>query len=82
MAPGTIEQHARADNVGVNEIQRRIDAAIDVRLSRKINDRVKLMLSHKRVHLVSAGDVGFEKFIAFAMLFDQAVKIGEIASVS
>ena len=40
------------------------------------------MLSHKRVHLVGVGDIGFEKLVAFAMFFDHAGEIGEIARVS
>src|SRR5438046_9730688 len=77
-----IEQHAGADNVGVNEILRRIDAAIDVRLGREIDDSKKLMLKHKCVHRVGVGDVGFEKFIALAMFFDHALEIGEVAGIS
>ena len=77
-----IEQHAGADNIGVDEIQRRINAAIDVRFGGEIDDRVKLMLGHERVHLISVGDIGFEKLVTLAMFFDYAVKIGEITRVS
>ena len=82
MFPRGIEQHARADHVGVNEILRRIDAAIDVRLGREIDDGKKLMLKHECVHRVGVGDVGFEKFIALAMFFDHALEIGEVAGIS
>ena len=67
--------------IGVNEIERRIDAAIDVRFRGKINHGIKLMFSHKRVHLVGIGDVGFEKLVALAMFLDHAIEIGEIAGV-
>ena len=77
-----IEQHARADDVGVDEVLRRIDAAIDMRLGREIDHRVKLMLGHERVHLVEVGDVGFEKFVALSMFFDHAIEIGGISGVS
>jgi len=53
-----------------------------MRFGGEIDDRVKLMLGHERVHLVGIGDIGFEKFVAFAMFFDHAVEIGEIARVS
>ncbi len=77
-----IEQHAGADNVAVNEILRRIDAAIDVRLGREIDDGKKLVLKHECVHRVGIGDVGFEKFVALAMFLDHAIEISQIAGVS
>jgi hypothetical protein len=40
------------------------------------------MLRHKRIHLISICDIGFEKLVAFAMFFDHAIQIGEIARVS
>ena len=81
VAPGGIEQHARPDHVGVDEILRRIDAAIDMRFGREIDDGVELLLGHERVHLVGIGDVGLEKFVALAMFLDHAVEIGEISRV-
>ena len=81
MPPRAIEQHARADHVGVNEILRRIDAAIDVRFGGEIDHGIKLVLGHERVHLVGVGDIGFEKFVALAMFLDHAIEIGEIAGV-
>jgi hypothetical protein len=53
-----------------------------MRFGGKINHGVKLVLGHERVHLIGARDVGFEKLVAFAMFFDHAVEIGEIARVS
>jgi len=41
-----------------------------------------LMLGHERVHLVSVGDVSFEKLVALAMFLDHAIEISEIARVS
>ena len=79
---GAIEKHARADNIGVNEIERIVDAAIDMRFGREIDNRIKLMLGHERVHLIGIGDIGFEKLVAFAMFLDHAVQIGEVARVS
>ena len=75
------EQDARADHVGVNEILRRIDAAIDMRFGGEIDHGKKLVLDHELVHLVRIGDVGFEKFVAFAMFFDHTIEIGEVAGV-
>ena len=77
----TIEEHAGADYVRVNEVLRRIDAAIHVRFGRKINDREKLVLGHNRVHLVGVGDVGFEKLITLAMFLDHAVQIGRVSGI-
>ena len=82
MPAGAIEQHARADDIGVNEIERSVDAAIDMRFGREIDDRIKLMLGHERIHLIGICDIGFEKFVAFAMFLDHAVQIGEISRVS
>ncbi len=53
-----------------------------MRFSGKVNYGVKLMLGHERVHLVGIGNIGFEKFVAFAMFLDHAIKIGEITGVS
>src|SRR6266513_3092199 len=66
----------------MNEIERVVDAAVDVRFRSKIHDRVKPMLGHQRVHLVRVRDIGFEKFVTFAMFLDHAIEIGEIARVS
>jgi hypothetical protein len=41
-----------------------------------------LMLGHERVHLIGVRDIGFEKLVAFAMFFDHAIQIGEVARVS
>ncbi len=65
----------------MNEVLGRIDASIDVRLGGEIDDGEELMLEHEGVHRVGVGDIGFEKFVAFAMFLDHAVKIGEVAGV-
>ena len=44
-----------------------IDAAVDVRFGGEIDDGIKLMLGHERVHLVGICDIGFEKFVTLAM---------------
>jgi len=66
----------------VNEIERIVDAAVHVRFSREIDDRIELMLGHEHVHLIGVRDIGFEKLVAFAMFFDHAIQIGEVARVS
>ena len=81
MAPGAIEQNARADDVGVNEIQRIVDAAVDVAFGRKIDDSIKRVLRHERVHLVGIGDIGFEKFVALAMFLGDSVQVREVSGV-
>jgi hypothetical protein len=77
-----IQQHARADDVCVNEVEWIVNAAVYVRFSRKIDDPIELMFGHERVHLIGVRDVGFEKLVAFAMFFDYAIQIGEVARVS
>ena len=82
VAPGAIEQDAGADDVRVNEIQRVVDAAVDVRFGGEIYDGVKRVLGHERVHLVGIGDIGFEKFVALAMFLRDSVQVREISGVS
>src|SRR5947208_16546287 len=82
MPPDAIQQYAGTDDVCMNEIQWIVDAAVHVRFSREIDDRIELMLGHKRVHLVGVCDIGFEKLVALAMLFDHAIESGEVARVS
>ena len=53
-----------------------------MRFGREIHDREELVLEHERVHCIGVGDVGFEKFIALAMVFDQALETGEVAGIS
>src|SRR3954466_14520162 len=77
----TIEEHARADYVRVNEVLRGVDAAIDVRFRGKIYDCEKLVLGHDRVHLIGIGDVRFEKLVALAMFLDHTVQIGWISGI-
>ena len=40
------------------------------------------MLGHERVDLIGIGDVGFEKFVAFAMFLDHASEAGEVTGIS
>ena len=82
MTSRTIEQHARADDIGVNEVEWRIDTAVDMRFSGKVNYGVKLMVGRERIHLIGIGNIGFEKFVAFAMFLDHAIKVGEVTGVS
>ena len=53
-----------------------------MRFGGEIDDGVKLMFRHELIHLIGIGDVGFEKFIAFAMFLDHAIEVGQIARVS
>ena len=82
MPAGAIKQHTGADHVGVNEILRRIDAAIDVRFGREIDHGIKLVIGHERVHLIGVGDVALKKFVTLAVLLDYAVEVREIPRVS
>jgi len=52
-----------------------------MRFRREINDGVKLMLRHERVHLVGIGNVGLEEFVAIAMCLSHALQVGEVAGV-
>ena len=82
MPAGTIEQHTGANHIGVNEILRRINAAIDVRFGGEINDGVKLVLRHELIHLVGVGNISLKEFIAVAVLLRHALEIGKVARVS
>ena len=81
MSAGAIEQHTGADHVGVNEIQRRINAAIDMGLGREIDNGVKLMLSHELIHLVGIGNVSLEEFVAIAVRLGQTLEVCKVAGV-
>ena len=78
---GAIEQDTGPDHISVNEILRRINAAIDMRFRREIDHRVKLMLGHERIHLIGICNIGFEKFVTLAMFLRYAVQIREIPGV-
>ena len=64
------------------EVERIIDAPVDVRFCSEINHCIEPVLGHQGVHRVSIRDIGFEKFVTLAMFFDHAIEIGEIAGVS
>jgi hypothetical protein len=82
MSPRAIKQNARANDIGVNEIERRIDAAIDMRFGRKINDGIELVFGAERVHLVGVGNISLKEFIAVAVLLRHALEIRKVARVS
>ena len=81
MFPRGVQEDTRPDDIGVDEILGRINASIDVRFGREIDNGVELMLEHERVHGVGIRNVGFEKFVTFAMFIDHAVEIGEVAGI-
>ena len=66
----------------MNEVERIIDAAVDVRFCGEIDDRIELMLGHQCVHQVRIGNIGFEKFVSLAMFFDHAFEIGDVTGIS
>ena len=39
------------------------------------------MLGHERVHVIGIRNVGFEKFIVFAMFLDHAVQISQVTCI-
>ena len=81
MPAGAIEHHTSANHVGVNEILRGINAAIDMGFGSEINDGVELVLGHELIHLIGIGDVALEKFVAIAVLLGHAIEVGEVAGV-
>ena len=81
MAASGVEEHARADDVGVDEILRGIDAPVDVRFRREIDDREELLLVEQGVHLVCVRDIGLEKLVALAVFLHHAVEIREVSGV-
>ena len=66
----------------MNKVERIIDAAVHMRFCREIDDRVELVLGHQCVHQIRIGNIGFEKFVTFAMFFDHPFKIGDVTSIS
>jgi hypothetical protein len=52
-----------------------------MRFGGEIDNRVKLLLVQQGVHLVRIGDVGLEKFVALAMLLQNAVQISQISGI-
>ncbi len=81
MPAGAIEHHTGTNHVGVNEILRGINAAIDMGFGSEINDGVELVLGHELIHLIGIGDVGLEEFVAIAVLLGHALEVGEVAGV-
>ena len=81
MPAGTIEQHTGANHIGVDEILRRINTAIDMGFGREINNGVELVLGHQLIHLVGMSDIGLEEFVAIAVLLGHALEVGEVAGV-
>jgi hypothetical protein len=81
VAPGAIEQDTGPNHIGVDEILGIVDAAVDVRFSGEIHDRVKRLAGHERVHLVGVRDIGFEKIVTLAMFLGDSVQVREISGV-
>ena len=66
----------------MNKVERVVDASIDVRFCREIDDRIEPMVGHQCVHQVNVCNIGFEKFVTLAMFFDHAIKVGDITGIS
>src|SRR5437660_12409412 len=81
MPAGAIEQDTGADHISMNEVQRRINAAIDMRFSCEINHSVELMLGHELIHLVGIGNVSREEFVAIAVRLGHTLEVREVAGV-
>ena len=77
-----IEQDAGSDDVRMNEILRRINAAIDVRFGGEIDHGIKRMLDHELIHQVNIRDVGLEEFVTIAILLRDAIQVREVPGVS
>jgi hypothetical protein len=82
VASRRVEQHTRADDIRVNEILGLVNAAIDMRFRREINDGITLMIGHECVHLVGIRDIGLKKFVALAVLLRYAIQIRQITGIS
>ena len=84
-AAGSFEQDVGADNVGFNEDSRIQDRAVHMRFSRKVDDRVDLMLTKKLIQQVAIGDVSVHKQVALRMgeIFEvlQAAGVGKRVEV-
>ena len=47
-----VEQDLRADHIGLDELGRPVDRAVDVRLRRKMNDRIGLEFGDRRANRI------------------------------
>lgn len=57
-----VEQHARADDVRLQEDLRILDGAVDMRLRRKVDDNVRLLLLKDAVDSLTVRDVRADEF--------------------
>ena len=57
LGAGDVEEHLRADDVGLHERLGRHDAAVDVRLGGEVHDLAHAVLGPRRLEQVLVGDV-------------------------
>ena len=61
---GGLQQLIGADDVGLDELGRAIDGAVDVGLSGQMHDGVRLEVQQRLADPLTIGDVGLEELIA------------------
>lgn len=77
--PGRVEQPQGADDVRLDERFRRIDRAIDVRLRRKVHDRVDLVVGKNAADEIAVPDATVDEDVA--RVTHELRQVGRIAGV-
>jgi hypothetical protein len=76
------EEHLGADDVGVNEIRRIGNAAVDMRLGGEVHDRVELVPGKDRLDRLAIGNVLLKKLVSLRMLLGDTGKVRRVTRVA
>ena len=82
MFAGGFQKDLSADDVRVNEVPRIRNAAVDMRLGGKIDNRVELVLGEDGLHRLAIRNVALEELVAIGMLFRHTSQILGISCVA
>ncbi len=80
-----LQQHVGADNIGLDEVGRACDGAIDVALGRQVHHGIRLMLGKHPIQFGAVADIHLLKGITFTVCDTgqgfQVARIGEFIEV-
>ena len=82
MFASRIQEDRGPDDIRMDEIFRRIDRAIHMRLGREIDHRKKLMPNHEPLDQRAIADVASAKFVSLAESLGDAGEILRISGIS
>lgn len=74
-----LEQHVRAEDVVLRELERVTEGVVDVGLGREVHDRVDLLRLQHEVHQVGAADVALHELVVGVVL--DLVEVGQARAV-